>query len=117
MKSFRKYNTEFRKNLKDKIIKLNNKIDYLYIYKLINEELESKVSVNRNGVYFNLNSISDECIEKIILFLDNKTETDIQIDHVKIEYKLYSQDNISNDFYKSKFTNQEKTILKKLHQK
>jgi phosphotransferase system IIB component len=115
----RKYNSLFRKTLKDKISKLNNKNDYIYIYKIISYELDSKLSINRNGIYFNLNMLSDECIEKLILYLNDKFDSEINTEQTKIKYEIYSKDNNSNvEFiYGPKLTNQEKTILKKLHTK
>lgn len=116
--SLRKFNSIFRKNLKDKITKLNNKSDYMFIYKLISQELETKISVNRNGVYFNLNLLGDDTIEKLVSFIDDKSDTEIITEQSKIKYECYSKENNVNIdfFYGSKFSNQEKSILKKFHQ-
>ncbi len=115
----RKYNSLFRKSLKDKISKLNNKNDYLHIYKLISYELDTKYSMNRNGIYFNLNILSDECIEQLISYLNNKCDTNSNLELGKIKYEIYSKDqNVNMDFvYGPKLTNQEKTILKKIYTK
>ena len=115
----RKYNSVFRKNLKDKISKLNSKTDFLYIYKIILNDLEDKLSINRNGVYFNINLLSDDTIELINNFITDKIDSEICTDQQKIKYESYSKDSIiQNDFlYGSKLSNQDKTILKRLHQK
>lgn len=117
--TLRKYNSLFRKNLKDKISKLNSKNDYLYIYKLISQELESKFSINRNGVYFNLNLLSDECIDKLIIYINDKNDSDTITEQSKIKYEIYSKEHLINlDYsYGPKLTNQEKIILKKIQQK
>lgn len=108
----RKYNSEFRKNLKQKISKLSNKYDYLQIYKIIISELENKISSNRNGIYFNLNLLSDKTIEKINIFLNNIIETNSEF--VKVKYETYNKDtNIENFIITHKLTNQEKSLIKK----
>ena len=119
-KKIRIYNSTFRKNLKDKISKLNNRKAYLFIYNLISKELESKFSVNKNGVYFNINLLSDECIKELSEYiLDNYDTETIITDQSKIKYETYYKEANNNiDLsYGLKLSNQEKTILKKLHQK
>ncbi len=118
-KSSRTYNSIFRKNLKEKISKLNNKKDYMFIYNLISKELESKFSVNKNGVYFNINLLSDLCIKELSDYISEKYDIDTNTEVSKIKYETYYKEN-DNDMefsYGTKFSNQEKTILKKLHQK
>ena len=91
-KKSRKYNSEFRKSIKQKISKITNKFDYIQIYKIIISELENKISSNRNGIYFNLNLLSDKTLEKIITFLDNITDTEINSEYVKVKYETYNKD-------------------------
>ena len=118
-KSSRIFNTNFRKNLKEKISKLNNKKDYLFIYNLISKELDSKFSVNKNGVYFNINLLSDNCIKELSKYISEKYDSETISEVSKIKYETYYKENCEDmDFsYGTKFSNQEKTILKKLHQK
>jgi hypothetical protein len=117
--SIRKYNSIFRKNLKDKISKLNSKSDYLYIYRIILDELGDKMSVNRNGVYFNLNILNDNTIELINNFISDKIDSEINTEQQKIKYESYSKETtVQNEFlYGPKLSNQDKTILKRLHMK
>jgi len=118
-KIVRIYNSTFRKNLKEKISKLNNKKDYVFIYGLISKELESKFSVNKNGVYFNINLLSDNCIHNLSKYISDKYESETISEVSKIKYETYYKENENNiDFsYGTKFSNHEKTILKKLHHK
>ena len=119
-KKIRKYNSEFRKNLKTKISKLSNKNDFIQIYKIINFELENKLSINRNGIYFNLNLLSDKLIEDISVILDNcdvlnDTQTNTELN--KITYEVYNKETqIENFINGHKLTNQEKSLIKKFRQ-
>jgi len=119
-KKIRKYNSEFRKNLKTKISKLSNKCDFIQIYKIVNFELENKLSINRNGIYFNLNLLSDKSIEDISAILENSdilndTQTNTEIN--KITYEVYNKEiNIENFINGYKLTNQEKSLIKKFRQ-
>jgi hypothetical protein len=118
MENKRKYNSIFRQNLKDKISKLNSKSDYITIYKIITSDTENKVSINKNGVYFNINILSDDIIEKIYSFISEKIETETNTEQ-KIKYETYSKDNQTqmDIFFGPKLSNQDKTILKRLQQK
>ena len=65
----RKYNTSFRKQIKERIGKLKLKNDYKYIYNLVHKK--TMITRNKNGVFFNLQSLDDETIEDIIDYLDD----------------------------------------------
>jgi hypothetical protein len=65
----RKYNSSFRKQIKSRINILKNINDYKYIYKLIKNK--TKITTNKNGIYFNLQSLDDETIDDLIDYLDD----------------------------------------------
>lgn len=119
-KKIRKYNSTFRKILKTKISKLTNKLNFIQIYKIVNNEMESKLSINRNGIYFNLNLLSDKCIEDIGAILDNydnSNDTLSNTEHTKIIYETYNKETHIEDFINGhKLTNQEKSLIKKFRQ-
>jgi hypothetical protein len=123
-KSSRKFNSEFRKNLKHKISKLSDKNDFIFIYKIINIELNKKISVNRNGIYFNLNLLSDDSIEEISDFINNKIDSTsseqykLSSEKNKITYEIYNKDNVIENFIQNnKLSNQEKSLIKKYYSK
>ena len=66
----RKYNTEFRKTIKERICKLKSKNDYKYIYNLV-RKTSTKITKNKNGLYFNLNCLDDDTISDIVDYLDD----------------------------------------------
>lgn len=112
----RKYNSEFRKNLKTKISKLTDKNDFVEIYKIVNVELENKLSINRNGIYFNLNLLSNKSIEEIFDIIENNN-MQINTEQSKITYETYNKDSyIENISSNHKLTNQEKSLIKKFRQ-
>ena len=65
----RKYNTSFRKQIKERMGKLKLKNDYKYIYKLVQKK--TMITRNKNGMFFNLQHLDDETIEDIIDYLDD----------------------------------------------
>jgi len=75
-KKVRKYNTEFRKKLiarLDKITSIDkDKSDSYDIYMMIVDDIGNNFSNNRNGIFINMNLLSDKCIDKLIKFVDNK---------------------------------------------
>jgi hypothetical protein len=109
----RKYNAEFRKKIALKINKLKDKNDFINLFNIIESDIGNDMSVNKNGIFFNLNILSDGCIDKInnylLKILDNNTETE-----TKIKYQTYNQDDLDNgNKIGPKLSNQEKNILKK----
>jgi hypothetical protein len=110
----RKYNSSYRRKLVNKITKLKDKKDFVNIFNLIQMELGKDISINRNGIFFNINALSDDCIEKLAAFLnisgDTVTETE-----TKIKYQPYSIDELDNvNKVGPKLSNQEKSIIKKI---
>ena len=71
----RKFNTEFRKKLITRFDKIKDKIDYILIYYIIVKDIGNNFSSNRNGLFFNINLLSDSCIEKLIEFVNEKTNS------------------------------------------
>jgi hypothetical protein len=115
-KKIRKYNSEFRNNLKQKILKLTDKSDFIEIYNIINDQPDPKLTSNRNGVYFNLNQLNDDRIEKLSDFLHKKFDQDDPINsNEKMIYQSYSKDNLES-LDGPKLSNQERNILKKIRQ-
>jgi hypothetical protein len=53
----RKYNSSYRRKLVNKITKIKDKKDFVNIFNLIQLELGKDISINRNGIFFNINSI------------------------------------------------------------
>ena len=112
--SKRKFNTNFRKKLIETINKITKKEDIIYIFKIINNDIGSNFSENKSGIYFNMNILSDNCIEKIVNYLNNNVDTISETLNEKLIYKTYSENDI--DVYNSigpRLSNQEKSILKK----
>ena len=106
----RKYNSIIRRKLANKISKLKNKKEFVHIYNLVIIELDNKISINRNGIFFNINFLSDNCINDLVYYLDgisNITETE-----GKIKYKSYCNEEHINNV--PRLSNQEKSILKKI---
>jgi len=69
METKRKYNSSFRNTIKTRIGRLENINDFKYIYKLIKNK--TNITINKNGIYFNLQSLDDETIEDLTDYLDD----------------------------------------------
>jgi hypothetical protein len=114
-KKCRKYNSIYRKKIISQINKLKNKNDFIDIYNIITADIGTNFSSNINGLFFNINILSDTCIENLDAILEYKLEskTSIIVDTQINTTKYYLKDNIINDTG-YKLNNQEKTIFKKL---
>ena len=108
----RKYCSQFRKNIVLKISKLKLKKDFIKIYNIIYKELGNDLSINKNGIFFNINMLTDNCIEELDgIFKDVNLNTDSE---VKIKYPSYNLIENENNNLNFKLYNQEKSILKKI---
>lgn len=113
----RKYDSEIRRKIVFKISKLKEKKDFIHIFNIIQLELGKEISINRNGIFFNINSLSDEIIEQLENYLNENTETiTVTESENKMKYKPYSVDQLEtiNNSGGPKLSNQEKSIIKKM---
>ena len=78
-KNIRKYNTIFRKKIINKIELIKNKDYQIDIYNIIIQDIGNNFSSNRNGLFINLNLLSDNSIDEIINYLENKLNSDSDI--------------------------------------
>ena len=117
-KSDRKYNSNYRKKIVGKIGKISNKSDLIDIFYIINEDIGPLFSSNSNGIFINANILSDNCIDKLIEFLDDKLGTLNTETEQKINYKIYKSDEIESiSEMGHKLSNQEKSIIKRIRNK
>lgn len=118
-KNSRKFNSLFRKKLLSKFEKIKNKNDYINIFNIIVEDIGTDFSSNRNGIFININILSDRCITKLVSFIEeNLNSNTTQTETEKINYKAYKIDEIEmiSDMG-HKLSNQEKNIIKRIRNK
>ena len=76
MENKRKYNSDFRKKLLSKLEKIivadKEKSECYLIYTMIINDIGNNFSNNRNGIFINMNILSNDCIDKLIQFTDKK---------------------------------------------
>jgi hypothetical protein len=115
----RKYNSEFRKKLTSKIEKIKAKSDLIMLYNIISNDIGENFSSNRNGIFVNMNILSDKCIENLIDFMEHKLDCTLsQTDTDKINYKTYKFDDVELiSEMGHKLSNQEKNIIKRIRNK
>ena len=112
----RKYDSNSRRIILDKIKKIKRKEDLVSIFKIVNRDIGDDYSENKSGIYFNMNLLSDDAIIEILELLKVNTvsETASENTEDKLTYKTYSENEI--EVYNSigpRLSNQEKSILKK----
>jgi len=114
--NIRKYTSSFRRKIVLKIAKLKDKKDLVKIFNIIQGEIGKNLSINRNGIFFNINLLSDDCIQTLNNYLNEINDvTSVTETENKITYKLYNIDEIDTvNKIGPKLSNQEKSILKKI---
>lgn len=117
-KSSRKYNTDFRKKLLVKFERIKNKDELIEIYNIIVDDIGNNFSSNRNGIFINMNILSDNCIDNLINYIDNKNNNSNQSETDKVNYKTYKFDDVEIlSEMGHKLSNQEKHIIKRIKNK
>jgi len=112
MEKTREYNSVIRKKIAAKIESIIDKNDQINIYNIITDDIGNNFSSNTNGIFINMNILSDNCIDKIINYMDkinynNQLVSDMQVNSFKID-----DIDIMNEIG-HKLTNQEKNLIKR----
>ena len=112
----RKYSSSVRRKIVLRITKLKEKKDFVKIFNIIQSELGKDLSINRNGIFFNINLLTDDCIHTLNNYLNEINDiTSLTESEPKITYKPYNVDEIDTvNKLGPKLSNQEKSILKKI---
>jgi hypothetical protein len=114
----RKYNNVIRRKLVEKLEKITDKTDMIDLYTIIYQDINNNFSVNRNGIFINMNILSDNCIEKLCEFIEDKLDLTINTETEKINYTSYKADDIELiSKMGHKLSNQEKNIIKRIRNK
>jgi len=116
-KKIRKYNTIYRKKLVENLNKITDNEILLEIYNIIVEDIGQNYSSNKNGIFINLNLLSNLCIDKLEIIIEkykniNTTKNDNVYQSQSINYKLDDIELFSEMGHK--LTNQEKIYMKKI---
>ena len=114
-KIIRKYNSLYRKKLISKIELIKNKNALIDIYKIIISDIGDDVSSNSNGMFININILSDFCISEIMHYFNSYNIKQNDNNFKQINCNLYNIEDIDS-LIESKghsFSNKEKSIIKK----
>lgn len=115
---FKIYNNVEKKNIVRKIEQIKNKKYYIEIFKIIKNN-NIKYTQNRNGLFIDMNKLSNETIYKIDEYLKtlelNASESDSKLSIDSLTFSN-NDDDIRNILGNCKLTNHEKNILKKIKQ-
>jgi len=117
--SVRKYNSAFRKKLVSKFEKIKDKTELLDIYNIIIKDIGNDFSSNQNGIFININIVSDTCIKELVEYIDNKNSLTLSnTETEKVNYKTYNLDEVEHITDSGiKLSNQDKNIIKRIRDK
>jgi len=111
-----KFTTEEKKIVADQIAKITSKKLYKKLFKIIRSDTNN-YSVNNNGVFINLNILSDSTLYKISELLKKykeKTSSEIDTEPIFSENICFHKDEFKDfEDYSGKLSNHEKNILRK----
>ena len=117
----RKYNSAYRKKLVTQLETIKQKDNLIDIYNIIINDIGNNFSSNVNGIFININILSDNCINNLIEYINNNSNNNNNnLNGNKINdkincniYKLDDIDILSEMGYK--LNNHEKNIIKRIH--
>jgi hypothetical protein len=107
------FSYEEKKSLAVKIEKLTKKEDFVNLFKIINREISNNFTVNKNGLFLDISSLSNETLTKINKYLSDKIE---EAPKIQYTFSSYSSDEFHdiNSLGGPKLSNKEKSIIKRL---
>ncbi len=108
------YNHSFKKELLMRIERIKSKKRFKKIFKIIKKH-DSNYSKNQNGVFLNINALSDIALKELDEYL-TKIEgkrTDETLTTSSMEYTPYSIDEFGSQRAGPRLSNQDKNILKR----
>jgi hypothetical protein len=112
IKKDRLYNSEYRRNLSDKISHINDNKLYFKLFNELKNQKDFKYSRNKNGIFFDINKLSDNTIIIIKNFIDNHFQN-INTETEKLEFIQYSTEEFSKLNEKgNRLNNIEKNLLR-----
>jgi hypothetical protein len=112
IKKDRLYNSEYRRNLSDKISHINDNKLYFKLFNELKNQKDFKYSRNKNGIFFDINKLSDDTIIIIKNFIDNHFQN-INTETEKLEFIQYSTEEFSKLNEKgNRLNNIEKNLLR-----
>jgi hypothetical protein len=112
------YNTDFRKKLKSKLEKILDKNDLIIIYNIIVSDIGTNISTNKNGIFINMNILSDSCISNLNNFIEDKFKIINNNENDKQNCKVYKLDDVEiMSELGHKLSNHEKNIIKRIRNK
>lgn len=89
------------KRLNDRIKMIKNKELYMNIYKIVKNDSNFKPTINKNGIYFNLNLLDELTLIKISELINNDIQPD---DKTKLSYNSYYIETYSDILHKKLIT-------------
>ena len=116
IKKERLYNSEYRRNLSEKISIINDDKLYFKLFNDLKNQKDFNYSRNKNGIFFDINKLSDETIIIIKNFMDNNDIQSVKYlntETEKLEFIQYSTEEFSKLNEKgNRLNNIEKNLLR-----
>jgi predicted DNA binding protein len=116
IKKERLYNSEYRRNLSEKISIINDDKLYFKLFNELKNQKDFNYSRNKNGIFFDINKLSDETIIIIKNFMDNNDIQSVKYlnsETEKLEFIQYSTEEFSKLNEKgNRLNNIEKNLLR-----
>jgi len=103
--SKRKYDTAFRKRVSSRIQEIKEKQVLTGIFRVMKGDIGEKYMNNKNGIFFDMNTLNDCSIERIDIFVNN------YLAKQKATGELRFQSYCNDDDYKIKLKKAEQKLL------
>jgi len=103
-----------KKKINMKLKKITNRDTFQKIFNIASNDLyhdngDKKFSENNNGIFFNINCLSEKTLLEIDEFIDNVLDISDTSETSNIKYSNYSNDEITNK--PVKLSNKEKSLI------
>jgi|TARA_Y100000389_G_C17402576_1_gene486174 hypothetical protein len=101
-------------NLNERIKNIKEKDIYIKIFKLSEKDINKYMTINNNGIFFDINLLNVSTLKKIKILLDKHDSEKSDSDLTSLKYTNYSSENISENL---QLSTKEKNLIRKIKKK
>jgi hypothetical protein len=101
-------------NLNERIKNIKEKDIYIKIYKLSEKDIKKNITINNNGIFFDINLLNVGTLKKIKILLDKHDSEKSESELTSLKYTNYSSENISENL---QLSTKEKNLIRKIKKK
>ena len=109
------YTYKNKLEINDKIKKIKKKKIFEEIFNMVKNYIKTSMTVNNNGIFFDINLLPNKILKKLDEYLDEQIEYNLS-NHKTLQYSSYSINDDEINDTNLKLSNKDKNLIKNFKQ-